>query len=85
MTVQKKDFGLRFYCGMVMPYMPCSKAWSDQVQVTVRLGSNLKSIISLTLVDVKLAILIKSKVLENRPLFDLRHRGDCTLMMRHLV
>ena len=82
MTVQKKDFGLRFYCGMVMP---CSKAWSDQVQVTVRLGSNLKSIMSLTLEDVKLAILIKSKVLENRPLFDLRHRGDCTLMMRHLV
>ena len=26
----KKDFGLRFYCGMVMP---CSKAWSDDGQV----------------------------------------------------
>ena len=41
------------------------KSSSGMVQVTVRLGSNLKSILSLTLVDVKLVIIIKGKVLEN--------------------
>ena len=34
--------------------------WSGEVQVTVRLGSNLKSILSLTLVDVKLVISLHS-------------------------